>query len=111
MSKPMPQYRIEVFYSEEDGGYIAHLLEFPSLSAFGHTEERAIRELKLATNAWLKVLADEGKEPPEPLTTKEFSGEFRLRLPKDLHRKLAIEAQRNQASLNTYCVRKLAEQL
>lgn len=108
---PMPQYRIEVFYSEEDGGYIAHLLEFPSLSAFGRTEERAIRELKRATNAWLNVLAGEGKKPPEPIAAKEFSGEFRLRLPKDLHRKLAVEAQRNQTSLNTYCVRKLAEQL
>lgn len=105
----MPHYRIEVFHSEEDGGYIAHLLEFPTLSAFGHTEEKAIRELKRATQAWLKVLADEGKTPPEPFATKEFSGEFRLRLPKDLHRKIAVEAARNQTSINTYCIRKLAE--
>jgi predicted HicB family RNase H-like nuclease len=107
----MPKYRIEVFYSDEDGGYIAHLLEFPSLSAFGSTEEQAVRELKRATKAWLKALADDGKAPPEPLAAKEFSGEFRLRLPKDLHRKLAVEAQRNQTSLNSYCIHKLAEQL
>jgi antitoxin HicB len=106
----MPNYRIELFHSEEDGGYIAHLLEYPSLSAFGSTEEQAVRELKRATAAWLKALAAEGKEPPKPLAAKDYSGEFRLRLPKDLHRKLAIEAQRNQTSLNTYCVRKLAGQ-
>ena len=105
----MPHYQIEVFWSHEDGGYIAHLLEMPSLSAFGATEEQAIRQLKRATRAWLKVLADEGKEPPQPLVDRHFSGEFRLRLPKDLHRKLAREAKRNQVSLNTYCVRKLAE--
>lgn len=104
----MPHYQIEVFWSAEDHGYIAHLLEMPSLSAFGSSEEQAIRELKRATRAWLKVLADEGKQPPEPLADRNFSGEFRVRLPKDLHRKLAREAERNQVSLNTYCVRKLA---
>ena len=113
MARPtptMPKYRIEVFYSDEDKGYIAHLLEVPSLSAFGSTEEKAVRELKRATAAWLKTLAAEGKQPPEPLSAREFSGEFRLRVPKDLHRKLAVEAERNRTSLNTYCVRKLAGQ-
>lgn len=105
----MPHYQIEVFWSEEDRGYIAHLLEMPSLSAFGTTEERAIRELKKATRAWLKVLADEGKQPPQPLADRNFSGEFRLRLPKDLQQKLAGDAERNRVSLNTLCVRKPAE--
>ena len=63
----MPKYRIEVFWSAEDEGYIAHLLEFPTLSAFGRSEEHAVRELKRATVAWLKALAAEGKEPPEPI--------------------------------------------
>ncbi len=107
-TRPMPKYRIEVFYSDEDGGYIAHLLEVPSLSAFGSTEEKAVRELKRATAAWLEALAADGKEPPVPLAKREFSGEFRIRLPKELHRKLALEAERNRTSLNTYCVRKLA---
>ena len=104
----IPQYRIEVFFSEEDGGYIAHLLELPSMSAFGGTEERAVRELKRATAAWLKALAREGKDPPVPIAARQFSGEFRLRVPKELHRNLVIEAERNQTSLNTYCIGKLA---
>jgi predicted HicB family RNase H-like nuclease len=110
MVKPtrVPPYRIEVIPSEEDGGYIAHLLEFPSLSAFGPTEEKAVREIKRATAAWLDSLAAEGKKPPEPIATREFSGAFRLRLPKELHRKLALEARRNRTSLNTYCIQKLA---
>ena len=78
------------------------------MSAFGRTEEKAIRELKRATNAWLEALADEGKDPPEPIGSRSFSGEFRLRVPKELHRRLVIEAERNQTSLNTYCVGKLA---
>lgn len=108
MLESVPSYRIEVFYSEEDRGYIARLLEVPSLSAFGTTEEKAVRELKRATKAWLKVLADEGKKPPQAIAGKKFTGEFRLRLPRELHRKLTIEARRNRTSLNTYCVRKLA---
>jgi predicted HicB family RNase H-like nuclease len=104
----LPHYAIEVFWSAEDQGNIARLVEVPSLSAFGSSEEIAIRELKRATRAWLKVLADEGKEPPAPLAEREFSGAFRLRVPKDLHRQLAVEAQRNRVSLNTYCVRKLS---
>jgi antitoxin HicB len=111
MLKDIPHYRIEVFYSEEDGGHVARLLEVPSLSAFGTTEAAAIRELRRATKAWLEVEAEEGRTPPEPIASRKFSGEFRLRLPRDLHRQLAVEAQRNQTSLNTYCVRKLAEGL
>jgi predicted HicB family RNase H-like nuclease len=106
----MPHYRIEVFFSDEDRGYIAHLLESPSMSAFGRTEEKAVRELKRATVAWLESLAKEGKEPPEPIGSRQFSGEFRLRVPRELHRKLVIEAERNQVSLNTYCVGKLSVQ-
>jgi predicted HicB family RNase H-like nuclease len=101
-------YRKEVFWSEEDDGFIARLVEFPSLSSFGASEERALRELHVAVGNWLAALKKRGQEPPEPFSEREYSGEFRLRVPKDLHRELAIEAARNEVSLNTYCVEKLA---
>ena len=99
-----PRYRIEVFYSAEDEGYIARLVEIPSLSAFGETDEEALRELRAAIDNWIQCLRSKGEKPPEPLDTRKYSGEFRLRVPKGLHRTLAVEASREGVSLNTYCV-------
>jgi predicted HicB family RNase H-like nuclease len=82
----------------------------PDPAARGGGLRLRAEKLKRATAAWLKTLAAEGKAPPPPLADQEFSGEFRLRLPKELHRKLAVEAERNRTSLNTYCVCKLAGQ-
>jgi len=42
------KYAIEIFYSEEDDGYIAIVLELPGCSAFGETPEEALKEVKIA---------------------------------------------------------------
>ena len=49
------KYSIEIFYSEEDGGYIALAPELPGCSAFGETEEEALREIKVAIDLWLET--------------------------------------------------------
>ena len=108
MTEREKHYRTEVFFSEEDAGYIARLLEVPTLSAFGERAEDAVRELQIATENWLVALAARGEEPPEPFMDRNYSGEFRLRVPKELHRALVMEAERNAVSLNAYCAQKLA---
>jgi predicted RNase H-like HicB family nuclease len=50
------KYAIVVAYSDEDKGYIATVPEFPGCSAFGDTEEEAVREVKVATSLWLSAL-------------------------------------------------------
>ena len=50
------KYTIEIFYSEEDGGYIAVVPELPGCSAFGVTLEEALKRLKLPSNSGLKLL-------------------------------------------------------
>jgi predicted RNase H-like HicB family nuclease len=67
----MYKYAIEIFYSEEDEGYIAIVPELPECSAFGETEEEALKEIKVAINLWLETAKIDGLEIPKP-TGKEL---------------------------------------
>jgi len=62
----MYKYAIEIFYSGEDGGYIAVVPELAGCSAFGKTEEVALREVMTAMELWLKTAEKEGREIPRP---------------------------------------------
>jgi predicted RNase H-like HicB family nuclease len=59
-------YHINVFYSEEDQGYIADIPDLKHCSAFGETPQDALREVLIAKNAWLEAARDAGKSIPRP---------------------------------------------
>ncbi len=63
----MNKYAIEIFYSDEDEGYIAVAPELPDCSAFGRTEIEALQEIKTAIALWIKTAKNEGKEIPLPI--------------------------------------------
>ncbi|RLI77814.1 type II toxin-antitoxin system HicB family antitoxin [Archaeoglobales archaeon] len=63
----MYRYTIEIFYSEEDEGYIAVVPELPGCSAFGETEEEALKEIKVAIELWIETAKKEGREIPKPM--------------------------------------------
>jgi len=63
----MKDYHINIFYSEEDKGYIADIPDLPHCSAFGETQEEALAEVLKAKAAWLKAAKAEGKKIPKPL--------------------------------------------
>ena len=58
--------KIEIFYSEEDEGYIAIIPDLPGCSAFGETEEEALKEVKITKELWLEVAVSEGRKVPKP---------------------------------------------
>lgn len=62
----MKDYHINIFYSEEDQGYIADIPDLKSCSAFGETPEQALEELLLAKKSWLESAKSTGKPIPEP---------------------------------------------
>jgi predicted RNase H-like HicB family nuclease len=62
----MGDYHINIFFSEEDGGYIADIPDLDSCSAFGETPEQALTEVELAKQAWLETARQEGKPIPPP---------------------------------------------
>jgi len=51
----MRDYHINLFYSEEDEGYIADIPDLKHCSAFGPTPEEALREVLKAKKAWLEA--------------------------------------------------------
>lgn len=62
----MSDYHINIFYSEEDGGYIADIPDLESCSAFGRTPEEALAQVEQAKTAWLDAARAAGKPIPEP---------------------------------------------
>lgn len=62
----MKDYHINVFYSEEDEGYIADIPDLKHCSAFGDTPEDAVREVLIAKNVWLQAARAAGKPIPRP---------------------------------------------
>jgi len=62
----MSDYHINIFYSEEDGGYIADIPDLDSCSAFGNTPEEALSEVEQAKRAWLEAAHTQGKPIPQP---------------------------------------------
>jgi predicted RNase H-like HicB family nuclease len=62
----MGDYHINIFYSDEDGGYIADIPDLDACSAFGHTPEQALAEVEQAKKAWLAAAEQAGKPIPPP---------------------------------------------
>ncbi|MDQ3397046.1 MAG: type II toxin-antitoxin system HicB family antitoxin [Deinococcota bacterium] len=62
----MKHYHIDIFYSDEDEGYIADIPDLVMCSAFGATPAEALAELERAKQAWLEAAKAEGKPIPEP---------------------------------------------
>jgi len=62
----MRDYHINIFYSDEDGGYIADIPDLESCSAFGDTPQQALAELSIAREAWIEAAKSSGKTVPLP---------------------------------------------
>jgi predicted RNase H-like HicB family nuclease len=59
-------YHINIFYSEEDGGYIADIPDLAACSAFGLTPSEALAEVVQAKEAWLAAAREAGMSIPIP---------------------------------------------
>ncbi len=62
----MKDYHINIFFSEEDSGYIADIPDLKACSAFGKTAEEALSEVEIAKTAWLEAARQSGKPIPLP---------------------------------------------
>lgn len=60
-----PKYLVEVFWSDEDEGYIAIAPDLPGCSAFGETPEEAVREMQDAMASWLEACVNMGRPLPD----------------------------------------------
>ena len=62
----MRDYHINIFYSEDDGGYIADIPDLDACSAFGETPDEALRQVQQAKKIWLETAREKGKSVPPP---------------------------------------------
>ena len=105
----LPYSRIVSPVSDESGDYFhATVLEFDGCQSSGSTVEEAYEGLTEAMEGWIEAKLENGFAVPEPLAPDKFSGKFVVRIPKSLHCRLAVEAQREGVSLNQYALYKLS---
>jgi predicted RNase H-like HicB family nuclease len=108
--KNLDRYPAEVFWSDEDEGFIATAPDLPGCSAFGDTQVEALAELDHAIVAWKEAALAAGNPvpPPSKPAQTEYSGKFVVRMAKSMHAQLAVAAHREGVSLNQYVVTLLA---
>ncbi len=102
-------YSITVSWSTEDKMFVAVCLELDSLTALADSEEDAVRELKIAIDLVCDDMTASGETLPLPQFHKTHSGQFRIRIPKSLHSKLAVQAKQERVSLNSLVTMYLSE--
>ena len=100
-------YRMEIVPDVNEGGYVVSFPELPGCLTTGETIEKAVRNAEDAKRAWLDAAVEDGIIINEPLSS--YSGQFKLRLPKSLHRQLVLDAKAEGISLNQYCVYLLSQ--
>lgn len=94
---------------EEGGGFLARVPDLPGCIADGETVEEALHEVRDAIRAWIKTAEEFGDPIPKPSLPVNFSGQWRMRVPKHLHAALALQAKEDGVSLNTLAISLLAE--
>ncbi len=103
------RYTYRVTWSEEDQEYVGLCVEFPSLSWLDENPEAALTGIRQVVADAVKDMKDSKETPPEPISSKRFSGKFMVRIPPELHRKLVLEAQEEGISLNRLASDKLSK--
>ncbi|MBD0858027.1 MAG: type II toxin-antitoxin system HicB family antitoxin [Bulleidia sp.] len=97
-------YRMEIVEDKDEGGFIVTYPDLPGCISCGETIESAVANAIDAKEVWLEAAIEEGIEINEPDSLDDYSGQFKLRIPKSLHKSLAEHSQREGISMNQYCV-------
>ncbi len=101
-------YTYRVTWSAEDKEHVGQCVEFPSLSWLAKTPEDALKGIRKTVAEVVKDMRASGEAVPVPLAEKRYSGEFRVRIPPEVHRALATQAAEQGVSLNRLASAKLA---
>jgi predicted RNase H-like HicB family nuclease len=105
------RYPSQIFWDEDDQGYIAIAPDLPGCSAFGLSESKALKELYAAIGLWIEAANSMGRPIPAPSklpVPSAYSGKVLLRMASSLHERLAKEAEIEGVSLNQWIVTVLA---
>ena len=101
-------YTYRVTWSAEDEEFVGLVAEFPSLSWLATEQVEALTGIRALTADVVADLTLAREKVPVPLADRIYSGEFKLRIPPELHRSLAMQAAEEKVSLNRLVVARLA---
>ena len=96
-------YRIELV-PDGEGGYACRCPELPGCMTCAESREECLELIEDAKRSWFEACLEDGVNIPMPRELEEYSGQFKLRLPKSLHKSLAHRAAAEGVSMNQYCV-------
>ena len=109
MIRESDKYTFRVTWSEEDDEFIGLCAEFQSLSWLAESPEAALKGIRKVVQNCIRDMKSSGEDVPPALAMKNYSGKFMVRVPPDVHRKLAIKAAESGVSLNRIASVKLAQ--
>lgn len=104
------RYTYRVTWSPEDEEYAGVCIEFPSLSWLAESPEAALAGIRRVVADSVQEMEQNGEPIPDALAEKHYSGEFRVRIPAEVHRALAIKAAEEGISMNRLVSAKLTAQ-
>ena len=97
-------YRMEIVPDPDEGGFVASYPDLPGCLTCGETIEAVVRNAEDAKRAWMTAALEEGVNIKEPDSLDAYSGQFKLRIPKSLHKTLTEHSRREGISMNQYCL-------
>ena len=103
------RYTYRVTWSEEDEEYVGLCVEYPSLSWLAPTPQEALEGIRQVVADVVADMEVNEETVPEPIALRHYSGKFTVRIPPDLHRRLALEAAESGISLNRLASAKLSQ--
>lgn len=103
------RYTYRITWSESDKEYVGLCAEFPSLSWLAPTPEGALQGIRKMVGEAVADMQNTGETPPAPYSERNYSGKFVVRVPQEIHRRLAMRAAEARMSLNRLVNFKLTE--
>ena len=97
-------YKLEIVPDTEEGGYVASYPELRGCLTCGDSIEAVAANAEDCKREWLVAALEEHLEIPEPADASDYSGQFKLRIPKSLHKSLAEHSKAEGISMNQYCL-------
>lgn len=97
-------YKVEIIKDETEGGYVLSVPDLKGCITCADSLEKGMEMLDDAKKQWFMAALENGYEIPEPNKLDNYSGQFKLRLPKSLHKELAEKSKQEGISMNQYCL-------
>jgi len=97
-------YKMEIIPDTEEGGYAVSFPDLPGCITVGDTIEEAINNAEDAKRAWIEAAVESGINISKPDDIQNYSGQFKLRIPKSLHKSLSEHSKAEGISMNQYCL-------